>query len=148
MGMYLCISKSVHLYQQWVQRGLPGARYNRSKSWWFWNWWNWWADETTFADWFFVLMLPNLGKQDGKKVLIGNSVPVCNGSMFKTRHCFFMSFPQCYSSSPIPRCCLICTFEKIMEKVVGGLEKTIQRSLTQKCSPKGRVQQTLEILGG
>ena len=60
------VYKSVHLYDQWVQGGPPGARYNRSKSGWF--------DETTFTDWFFKMMLPKLRRQEGKKVLIGNNL--------------------------------------------------------------------------
>ena len=51
------VYKSVHLYDQWVQGGPPGARYNRSKSGWF--------DETTFTDWFFKMMLPKLRREEG-----------------------------------------------------------------------------------
>ena len=60
------VYKSVHLYNQWVEGGPPGARYNRSKSGWF--------DETTFTDWFFKLMLPKLRRLEGRKVLIGDNL--------------------------------------------------------------------------
>ena len=56
------VYKSVHLYDQWVEGGPPGARYNRSQSGWF--------DETTFTDWFFKMMLPKLCHLEGRKVLI------------------------------------------------------------------------------
>ena len=52
------VYNSVHLCPHWVKGGPPGARYNRSESSWF--------DEATFTDWFFILMLPELCKQDGK----------------------------------------------------------------------------------
>ena len=60
------VYKSVHLYNQWVEGGPPGARYNRSKSGWF--------DETTFTDWLFKLMLPKLRRLEGRKVLIGDNL--------------------------------------------------------------------------
>ena len=51
--------KSKHLYSSWVRKGPKGARYNRSKSGWF--------DETTFQDWFFSMLLPDLKKTTRKK---------------------------------------------------------------------------------
>ena len=59
------VYKSVHLYDQWVEGGSPGARYNRSQSGWF--------DETTFTDWFFKMILPKLRRLEGRKVLIGDN---------------------------------------------------------------------------
>ena len=59
------VFKSKHLYS-WVSKGPKGARYNRSKSGWF--------DETTFQDWFFSMLLSDLKKQQGKKVLIGDNL--------------------------------------------------------------------------
>ena len=60
------VYKSVHFYDQWVEGGPPGTRYNRSQSGWF--------DETTFTDWFFKMMLPNLHRLEGRKVLIGDDL--------------------------------------------------------------------------
>ena len=60
------VYKSVHLYDQWVEGGSPGARYNRSQSGWF--------DETTFTDWFFKMILPKLRRLEGRKVLIGDNL--------------------------------------------------------------------------
>ena len=53
------VYKSVHLHEQWINGGPPGARYNRSKSGWF--------DETTVTDGFFKLMLPKLCCLEGGK---------------------------------------------------------------------------------
>ena len=60
------VYKSVHLYDQWVEGGPSGARYNLSQSGWY--------DETTFTDWFFKMMLPNLRHLEGRKVLIGDNL--------------------------------------------------------------------------
>ena len=60
------VCKSVYLYDQWVEGGPPGARYNRSQSGWF--------DETTFTDWFFKMMLPKLHRLEVRKVLIGDNL--------------------------------------------------------------------------
>ena len=60
------VCKSVYLYDQWVEGGPPGARYNRSQSGWF--------DETTFTDWFFKMMLPKLRRLEGWKVLISDNL--------------------------------------------------------------------------
>ena len=60
------VFKSKHLYYEWTMNGPKGARYNRTKSGWF--------DEATFEDWFFSMMLLQLKKQDGKKVIIGDNL--------------------------------------------------------------------------
>ena len=60
------VYKSVHLYDQWVEGGHPGAIFNRSQSGCF--------DETTFTDWFFKMMLPKLCRIEGRKVLIGDNL--------------------------------------------------------------------------
>ena len=60
------VYKSVHLYDQWVEGGPPGARYNRPQSGCF--------HETTFTDWFFKMMLLKLCHLEGRKVLIGDNL--------------------------------------------------------------------------
>ena len=52
------VHKSVHFYDQWVEGGPPGTRYNRSQSGRF--------DETTSTDWFFKMMLSKLRRLEGK----------------------------------------------------------------------------------
>ena len=62
---YIVYKSNEHIYEEWIQNGPNGARYNRSQS--------GWMDETLFADWFKSLMLPRLKKLKGPKVLIGDN---------------------------------------------------------------------------
>lgn len=56
--------KTEGLYQEWMEGGPPGTRYNRSKSDWF--------DARIFEDWYQFLLL--LKKQPDTKVVIGNNL--------------------------------------------------------------------------
>lgn len=60
------VYKSVHLYPTWIEGGVPGAVYNRTKSGWF--------DGPTFEDWFHKIALPYLKNLDGKKNLLGDNL--------------------------------------------------------------------------
>ncbi|XP_068084395.1 uncharacterized protein [Anabrus simplex] len=58
--------KAEKMWDTWTEGGPTGARYNRTKSGWF--------DGTTFEDWFNTLLLPELKKKDGRKVIIGDNL--------------------------------------------------------------------------
>ena len=60
------VYKSEHLWSTWTEGGPKGCRYNRTKSGWF--------DMAMFEDWFFSALLPRLKKQEGHKVLIGDTL--------------------------------------------------------------------------
>jgi len=61
---YVCY-KAKHIYPTWIEGGIPGSAYNRTESGWF--------DMVTFTDWFRVICLPYLKKQEkGKKAIIGD----------------------------------------------------------------------------
>lgn len=60
------VYKATHLYPTWVEGGVEGAYYNRTKSGWF--------DGPTFEDWFDKIALPYLKNLEGPKVLIGDNL--------------------------------------------------------------------------
>lgn len=59
------VYKATHLYPTWVEGGVEGAFYNRTKSGWF--------DGPTFEDWFDKIALPYLKNLQGPKVIIGDN---------------------------------------------------------------------------
>lgn len=60
------VYKATHLYPTWVEGGVEGAFYNRTKSGWF--------DGPTFEDWFDKIALPYLKKLQGPKIIIGDNL--------------------------------------------------------------------------
>lgn len=62
-----CVYKSqAVIMDAWVRGAPPGTKFSRSKSGWF--------DEGIFEKWFNDMLLPELKKQNGKKVIIGDNL--------------------------------------------------------------------------
>ena len=59
------VYKALNVYQGWIERGPPNARYSCSKSRWF--------DNATFEDWFIKVFLP-VAKTKGVTALIGDNL--------------------------------------------------------------------------
>ena len=124
------VYKSVHLYDQWVEGGSPGARYNRSQSGWF--------DETTFTDWFFKMILPKLRCLEGRNVLIGDNLSShLSDAVIKACCHNNIAFVCLYpNATHLFWCCLVCVSQKSMEKNLGGLEKITSGTYTQRLPSK------------
>lgn len=60
------VYKATHLYPTWVEGGVEGAFYNRTKSGWF--------DGPTFEDWFDKIALPYFKKLQGPKIIMGDNL--------------------------------------------------------------------------
>lgn len=60
------VYKADHLWDQWLEGGPEGTRYNRSKSGWF--------DSICFENWFDTVIVPYAKKKPGRKVVIGDNL--------------------------------------------------------------------------
>jgi hypothetical protein len=60
------VYKAKYVWSTWTQGGPRGAHYDATPSGWF--------DGRTFQEWFSNVMLPQLQKQSGKKVVIGDNL--------------------------------------------------------------------------
>lgn len=60
------VYKADHLWDQWLEGGPEGTRYNRSKSGWF--------DSACFEDWFNTVIVPYAKTKSGRKVIIGDNL--------------------------------------------------------------------------
>nr|CAH7753389.1 unnamed protein product [Callosobruchus chinensis] len=60
------VYKAEKLWQQWVEMGPKGARYNRTH--------HGWMDAQTFTDWFESTFLPHAKRLSGRKVLLGDNL--------------------------------------------------------------------------
>ncbi|KAJ0169683.1 hypothetical protein K1T71_014868 [Dendrolimus kikuchii] len=60
------VYKADHLWDQWLEGGPTGTRYNRSKSGWF--------DSTCFEDWFNTIIVPYAKTKIGRKLIIGDNL--------------------------------------------------------------------------
>lgn len=87
------VYKATHLYPTWVEGGVEGAFYNRTKSGWF--------DGPTFEDWFDKIAMPYLKNLQGPKVIIGDNLS-----------------SQFYAPSPTTRRGIFCTLK---EKMTNGI---------------------------
>lgn len=56
------VYKAGRVWDTWTERGPPGTKYDCSHSGWF--------DHVTFQNWFFRILLPNIKRKEGPKVII------------------------------------------------------------------------------